>query len=167
MTDEIQIPENILSTLEVEAKQKGKNLNEIIEEYKKTIKINKQTKEFFEIIKKIGEMTGQSPNEIIKEAFKIAGVKIPNYQYIKAIYSYKGIKENDFLVFDMDDTELEEGKIYLFSFELVRKKYLIFAEYSKELNSFILDDKSEKIIEVDECIEILGALIKIKREIDL
>lgn len=167
MTDEIQIPENILLTLEIEAKQKGKNLNEVIEEYKKTIEINKQTKEIFEIIKKIGEMTGQSPNEIIKEAFKIADIKIPHYQYVKAIYDYKDIKENDILIFNFDDIELKDGKIYLFSFELVRKKYLIYAEYSKELNSFILDDKSEKIIEVDECIEILGALIKIKREIDL
>ncbi len=167
MEDKTQLPENILSMLEIEAKQKGKNLNEVIEEYKKTIEINKQTKEIFEIIKKIGEMTGQSPNEIIKEVFKIAGVKIPNYQYIKAIYSYKDIKENDILIFNMDYTELEEGKIYLFSFELVGKKYLIYAEYNKELNSFILEDKTEKILVVDENIKILGVLTKTKREIDL
>ena len=167
MEDKTQLPENILSMLEVKAKQTKKNLNEVIEEYKKTIEINKQTKEIFEIIKKIGEMTGQSPNEIIKEAFKIAGVKIPNYQYIKAIYSYKGIKENDILIFNMDYTELEEGKIYLFSFELVGKKYLIYAEYNKELNSFIFGEELKRSLKADEDIKILGMLVKIQKELDL
>ena len=112
-------------------------------------------------------MTGQSPNEIIKEAFKIAGVKIPNYQYIKAIYSYKGIKENDILIFNMDYTELEEGKIYLFSFELVGKKYLIYAEYNKELNSFIFGEELKRSLKADEDIKILGMLVKIQKELDL
>ena len=53
MEDKTQLPENILSMLEVKAKQTKKNLNEVIEEYKKTIEINKQTKEIFEIIKKL------------------------------------------------------------------------------------------------------------------
>ena len=167
MKDEIQIPENILLTLEIEAKQKGKKIDEVIEEYKKTIERNKQTNEIFKIIKKIGEMTGQSPNEIIKEVLKIAGVKIPNYQYIEAIYSYKDIKENDTLIFNMDDTELKDGKIYLFNFKIGGKEFLLYAEYSKELNSFIFEDKPEKIIKVDEDIEILGTLIKIRKEIVL
>ena len=167
MKDEIQILENILLTLEIETKQKGKKIDEVIEEYKKIIEINKQTKEIFKIIKKIGEMTGQNSNEIIKEVFKIVGIKIPNYQYIEATYSYKDIKENDTLIFNMDYTELKDGKIYLFNFKIGGKEFLLYAEYSKELNSFILEDKPKKIIEVDEDIEILGALIKIRKGIVL
>lgn len=42
MEDKTQLPESILLMLEVKAKQTGKSLNEVIEEYKKTIEEGKR-----------------------------------------------------------------------------------------------------------------------------
>ena len=164
MENKTQLPENILIILEIKAKRTGKPLNEVIEEYKKTLERGKKA---LEIIERIRSLTNGTTADVLKEVYHTAGVKVPIYKRFTAPYSYKRIKENDTLIFNMDYTELKDGKIYLFNFKIGGKEFLLYAEYSKELNSFILEDKPKKIIEVDEDIEILGALIKIRKGIVL
>ncbi len=157
--------ENILINLEVKAKHTGKSLDDVVAEYKKLIKEeNKKNEKFKEILKDIAKLSGQDISEVIKEAFEKAGLKMPNYQSIKALYDYKNIKENDTLIFDMDYTELEDGKIYLFEFEIGNRDILLYAEYNKKIDSFILSEEEKKILKRDdEDIKILGILIKTEK----
>lgn len=158
--------ENILINLEVKAKHTGKSLDDVVAEYKKLIKEeNKKNEKFKEILKDIAKLSGQDISEVIKEAFEKAGLKMPNYQSIKALYDYKNIKENDTLIFDMDYTELEDGKIYLFEFEIGNRDILLYAEYNKKIDSFILSDEEKKILKRDdEDIKILEILIKTEKK---
>lgn len=157
--------ENILINLEVKAKHTGKSLDDVVAEYKKLIKEeNKKNEKLKEILKDIAKLSGQDISEVIKEAFEKAGLKMPNYQSIKALYDYKNIKENDTLIFDMDYTELEDGKIYLFEFEIGNRDILLYAEYNKKIDSFILSEEEKKILKRDdEDIKILGILIKTEK----
>ena len=168
-----ELHENILINLKMKAKHTGKSLDEVVAEYKKLIEEekkqaeeeNKKNEKFKEILKDIAKLSGQDINEVIKEAFEKAGLKMPNYQSIKALYDYKNIKENDTLIFDMDYTELEDGKIYLFEFEIWNRDILLYAEYNKKIDSFILSEEEKKILKRDdEDIKILGILIKTEKK---
>ena len=65
----------------------------------------------------------------------------------------------------MDYTELEDGKIYLFEFEIGNRDILLYAEYNKKIDSFILGEEEKKILKRDdEDIKILGILIKTEKK---
>ena len=130
----------------------------------KTKEKNVFLKEFLKIAKKIYKINGQNIDEIIKKAIEKTGIKINNYQYIKSMYDYKNIKENDTLIFNTDYKKLNDKKIYIFSCEVSDRIYLLYAEYNQELNSFVFENKPRSFLEVDENIKILGILSKIEKE---
>ena len=161
MEDKTQLPENILIIPEIRAKRTGKPLNEVIEEYKHSLE---RGRKFVEIAKKISQLKGENIDDIIKEACDLAGVKIPKYQSIKAQYDYKRIKENDTLIFNMDYTELDDGDIYLFNFNIFNKTLLLYREYNKEYDGFFVE-VGNKIIDIDDSVQVLGVLTKIERDL--
>ena len=120
---------------------------------------------FIEIAKKISKIAGKNINEVIKEAFKNAGLELPKYQSISALYDFKKIKENDTLIFNRGYTRLDNGDVYLFNFKVLDNVYLLYGEYNKDFNTFILDDKGEKALKNDENIEVLGVLTHIERDL--
>ena len=161
MEDKTQLPENILIILEIRAKQTGKPLNEVIAEYKKTLERGKKA---LEIIESIRALTGETVPEILKEVYHTAGIKIPVYSKFTAPYSYKRIKENDTLIFNMDYTELDDGDIYLFNFNIFNKTLLLYGEYNKEYDGFFVE-VGNKIIDIDDSVQVLGVLTKIERDL--
>lgn len=161
MEDKTQLPENILIILEIRAKQTGKPLNEVIAEYKKTLERGKKA---LEIIENIRALTGETVPEILKEFYHTAGIKIPVYSKFTAPYSYKRIKENDTLIFNMDYTELDDGDIYLFNFNIFNKTLLLYGEYNKEYDGFFVE-VGNKIIDIDDSVQVLGVLTKIERDL--
>lgn len=161
MEDKTQLPENILIILEIRAKQTGKPLNEVIAEYKKTLERGKKA---LEIIENIRALTGETVPEILKEVYHTAGIKIPVYSKFTAPYSYKRIKENDTLIFNMDYTELDDGDIYLFNFNIFNKTLLLYGEYNKEYDGFFVE-VGNKIIDIDNSVQVLGVLTKIERDL--
>ena len=161
MEDKTQLPENILIILEIRAKQTGKPLNEVIAEYKKTLERRKKA---LEIIENIRALTGETVPEILKEVYHTAGIKIPVYSKFTAPYSYKRIKENDTLIFNMDYTELDDGDIYLFNFNIFNKTLLLYGEYNKEYDGFFVE-VGNKIIDIDDSVQVLGVLTKIERDL--
>lgn len=161
MEDKTQLPENILILLEIKAKQTGKPLNEVIEEYKQTLERGKKA---LEIIENIRALAGETAPEILKEVYHTAGLKVPLYKSFKAPYSYKRIKENDTLIFNTDYTELDDSSIYLFEFTIFNKTLLLYGEYSKEYDGFIIE-VGDKIINNSEDVQVLGVLTQIEREL--
>lgn len=161
MEEKTQLPENILIILEIRAKQTGKPLNEVIAEYKKTLERGKKA---LEIIENIRALTGETVPEILKEVYHTAGIKIPVYSKFTAPYSYKRIKENDTLIFNMDYTELDDGDIYLFNFNIFNKTLLLYGEYNKEYDGFFVE-VGNKIIDIDDSVQVLGVLTKIERDL--
>ena len=157
----MEIPENILIILEIRAKKTGKPLNEVIEEYKQSLE---RGRKFVEIPKKISQLKGENIDDIIKEACDLAGVKIPKYQSIKAQYDYKRIKENDTLIFNMDYTELNDGDIYLFNSKVLDREFLLYGEYDREIDGFILGVE-KTILKNNSDIEVLGVLTKVERDL--
>ena len=157
----MEIPENILIILEIRAKKTGKPLNEVIEEYKQSLE---RGRKFVEIAKKISQLKGENIDDIIKEACDLAGVKIPKYQSIKAQYDYKRIKENDTLIFNMDYTELNDGDIYLFNSKVLDREFLLYGEYDREIDGFILGVE-KTILKNNSDIEVLGVLTKVERDL--
>jgi hypothetical protein len=161
MEEKTQLPENILIILEIRAKQTGKPLNEVIAEYKETLERGKKA---LEIIENIRALTGETVPEILKEVYHTAGIKIPVYSKFTAPYSYKRIKENDTLIFNMDYTELDDGDIYLFNFNIFNKTLLLYGEYNKEYDGFFVE-VGNKIIDIDDSVQVLGVLTKIERDL--
>lgn len=157
----VKIPEDILIILEIKAKRTGKPLSKIIEEYRSSLE---QSKKFIEIANKISQLTGGNINDIIKEACDLAGVKIPKYQSVIAQYDYKRIKENDSLIFNMDYTELNDGDIYLFTSKVLDRKFLLYGEYDREIDGFILGVE-KTTLKNNSDIEVLGVLTKVERNL--
>ena len=161
MENKTQLPENILIILEIRAKQTRKPLNEVIAEYKKTLERGKKA---LEIIENIRALTGETVPEILKEVYHTAGIKIPVYSKFTAPYSYKRIKENDTLIFNMDYTNLEDGNIYLFEFTIFDKTLILYGEYNKEYDGFFIE-VGNKIIDIDDSVKVLGVLTQIERDL--
>lgn len=161
MEDKTQLPENILIILEMKAKQTKTPLEEVIKEYKKTLERGKKA---LEIIENIRALAGETAPEILKEIYHTAGIKIPVYSKFTAPYSYKRIKENDTLIFNMDYTELDDGDIYLFNFNIFNKTLLLYGEYNKEYDGFFVE-VGNKIIDIDDSVQVLGVLTKIERDL--
>ena len=161
MENKTQLPENILIILEIRAKQTGKPLNEVIEEYKKTLERGKKA---LEIIERIRSLTNGTTADVLKEVYHTAGVKVPIYKRFTAPYSYKRIKENDTLIFNMDYTNLIDGDIYLFNFNILNKTLLLYGEYNKEYDGFFIK-VGNKIIDIDDSVQVLGVLTKIERDL--
>ena len=161
MENKTQLPENILIILEIKAKRTGKPLNEVIEEYKKTLERGKKA---LEIIERIRSLTNGTTADVLKEVYHTAGVKVPIYKRFTAPYSYKRIKENDTLIFNMDYTYLIDGDIYLFNFNILNKTLLLYGEYNKEYDGFFIE-VGNKIIDIDDSVQVLGVLTKIERDL--
>lgn len=161
MENKTQLPENILIILEIKAKRTGKPLNEVIEEYKKTLERGKKA---LEIIERIRSLTNGTTADVLKEVYHTAGIKIPVYSKFTAPYSYKRIKENDTLIFNMDYTELDDGDIYLFNFNIFNKTLILYGEYNKEYDGFFIE-VGNKIIDIDDSVQVLGVLTQIEREL--
>lgn len=161
MENKTQLPENILIILEIKAKRTGKPLNEVIEEYKKTLERGKKA---LEIIERIRSLTNGTTADVLKEVYHTAGVKVPIYKRFTAPYSYKRIKENDTLIFNMDYTNLIDGDIYLFNFNIFNKTLLLYGEYNKEYDGFFVE-VGNKIIDIDDSVQVLGVLTKIERDL--
>lgn len=161
MENKTQLPENILILLEIKAKQTKTPLNEVIEEYKKTLERGKKA---LEIIESIRSLTNGTTADVLKEVYHTAGIKIPVYSKFTAPYSYKRIKENDTLIFNMDYTELDDGDIYLFNFNIFNKTLLLYGEYNKEYDGFFVE-VGNKIIDIDDSVQVLGVLTKIERDL--
>lgn len=155
-----ELPENILIILEIKAKQTNTPLEEVIKEYKKTLERGKKA---LEIIESIRSLTGEKSIDIIKEVYNTAGLKVPIYKRFTAPYSYKRIKENDTLIFNMDYTSLEDGNIYLFEFTIFDKTLILYGEYNKKYNGFIIE-VGDKIIDIDDSVQVLGVLRQIERD---
>lgn len=161
MENKTQLPENILILLEIKAKQTKTPLEEVIKEYKKTLERGKKV---LEIIEGIRSLASETATDILKEVYHMAGVKIPIYKRFTAPYSYKRIKENDTLIFNMDYTNLEDGNIYLFEFTIFDKTLILYGEYSKEYDGFFIE-VGDKIIDIDDGVQVLGVLTQIERDI--
>ena len=161
MENKTQLPENILIILEIKAKRTGKPLNEVIEEYKKTLERGKKA---LEIIERIRSLTNGTTADVLKEVYHTAGVKVPIYKRFTAPYSYKRIKENDTLIFNMDYTNLIDGGIYLFNFNILNKTLILYGEYNKEYDGFFIE-VGNKIIDIDDSVQVLGVLTQIEREL--
>ena len=161
MEDKTQLPENILIILEIRAKQTRKSLNEVIAEYQDTLERGKKA---LEIIENIRALAGETAPEILKEVYHTAGLKIPIYKRFTAPYSYKRIKENDTLIFNMDYTNLIDGDIYLFNFNILNKTLILYGEYNKEYDGFFIE-VGNKIIDIDDSVQVLGVLTQIEREL--
>ncbi len=161
MENKTQLPENILIILEIKAKRTGKPLNEVIEEYKKTLERGKKA---LEIIERIRSLTNGTTADVLKEVYHTAGVKVPIYKRFTAPYSYKRIKENDTLIFNMDYTNLIDGDIYLFNFNILNKTLILYGEYNKEYDGFFIE-VGNKIIDIDDSVQVLGVLTQIEREL--
>ena len=161
MENKTQLPENILIILEIKAKRTGKPLNEVIEEYKKTLERGKKA---LEIIERIRSLTNGTTADVLKEVYHTAGVKVPIYKRFTAPYSYKRIKENDTLIFNTDYTNLEDGNIYLFEFTIFDKTLILYGEYNKEYDGFFIE-VGNKIIDIDDSVQVLGVLTQIEREL--
>lgn len=156
-----ELPENILILLEIKAKQTKTPLEEVIEEYKKTLERGKKALEIIELIR---SLASESSIDIIKEVYHTAGVKVPIYKRFTAPYSYKRIKENDTLIFNMDYTKLDDENIYLFEFTIFDKTLILYGEYNKKYDGFIIE-VGDKIIDIDDSVQVLGVLAKIEREL--
>lgn len=161
MEDKTQLPENILILLEIKAKQTKTPLEEVIKEYKKTLERGKKA---LEIIESIRSLTNGTTADVLKEVYHMAGVKVPIYKRFTAPYSYKRIKENDTLIFNMDYTKLDDGNIYLFEFTMFDKTLILYGEYNKEYDGFFIE-VGNKIIDIDDSIQVLGVLTQIEREL--
>lgn len=168
--------ENILITLEIRAKQTGKSLDEVVAEYKKVIEEGKKEAEkinriekFMGMVKEMAKKTGKSTNEIIKETFKNANLELPKYSRCTANIDLEDIKKGDSLVFNMNYTKLEDGKIYLFDFysEKFNKTGWIYGKYNKKYDYFKITNKEKGKLINSNNIKILGVLVKIQKEIDL
>lgn len=110
---------------------------------------------------------GKPLNEVIKEDYTKLVVTPIKFQYIKAMYDYKSIKKNDILLFNFNYTELENRKIYLIVLEIDKNNYLLYAEYDKELNSFVFDEEIKRVLGVVEDVKVLAKLTQMIREFDL
>lgn len=157
----MEIPENILILLEIKAKQTTTPLEEVIKEYKKTLERGKKA---LEIIESIRSLTNGTTADVLKEVYHTAGVKVPIYKRFTAPYSYKRIKENDTLIFNMDYTNLIDGDIYLFNFNILNKTLILYGEYNKEYDGFFIE-VGNKIIDIDDSVQVLGVLTKIERDL--
>ena len=156
-----ELPENILILLEIKAKQTKTPLEEVIEEYKKSIGKREKALEIIELIR---SLTGETTADILKEIYDTAGVKVPIYKRFTAPYSYKRIKENDTLIFNMDYTNLDDGSIYLFEFTMLDKTLILYGEYNKEYDGFFIE-VGNKIIDIDDSVQVLGVLTQIERDL--
>ena len=156
-----ELPENILILLEIKAKQTKTPLEEVIKEYKKALERGKKALEIIELIR---SLTGEKSIDVIKEVYDTAGVKVPIYKRFTAPYSYKRIKENDTLIFNMDYTNLDDGSIYLFEFTMLDKTLILYGEYNKEYDGFFVE-VGNKIIDIDDSVQVLGVLTKIERDL--
>ena len=156
-----ELPENILILLEIKAKQTKTPLEEVIKEYKKTLERGKKALEIIELIR---SLASESSIDIIKEVYHTAGVKVPIYKRFTAPYSYKRIKENDTLIFNMDYTNLDDGSIYLFEFTMLDKTLILYGEYNKEYDGFFIE-VGNKIIDIDDSVQVLGVLTQIERDL--
>ena len=110
----------------------------------------------------ITKLTGENTPEILNEAFKMAGLIPENYKTFYAPWNYKHIKENDFLVFDMDDTELKDGEIYLLKLKDFLKSLLLYGEYREQRKAFCLGDRPKDFIKVDKVV-VLGKLSSVQK----
>lgn len=155
-----ELPENILIILEIKAKQTNTPLEEVIEEYKKALERGKKA---IEIVELISSLSGETPEEILKEIYNTTGLRVPIYKRFTAPYSYKRIKENDTLIFNMDYTSLEDGNIYLFEFTIFDKTLILYGEYNKKYDGFIIE-VGDKIIDIDDSVQVLGVLRQIERD---
>lgn len=156
-----ELPENILILLEIKAKQTKTPLEEVIKEYKKALERGKKALEIIELIR---SLTGEKSIDVIKEVYDTAGVKVPIYKRFTAPYSYKRIKENDTLIFNMDYTNLDDGSIYLFEFTMLDKTLILYGEYNKEYDGFFIE-VGNKIIDIDDSVQVLGVLTQIERDL--
>lgn len=160
------LPENILIILEQQAKQTGKSLDKVVKEYKKNMEEGKrQAEKVMEILKGIAELSGQDIDEVIKEAFNRAGLKMPNYQYFEVQEDFKEIKKGDTVAFNMDYTELENSKKYLIKISTGTKSAYICGEYNRENDLFTYGNNPDDYINNDsDYITVLGQMVGIQKE---
>lgn len=125
-----------------------------------------ETEKVLKILENIARLSGQSMAEVLKEFFKLQGKELPNYKGINAPWSYKNIKENDYLIFDMDSIELKDGKIYIVKLKALSKPFLLYGEYEEKRKVFILGDRTQEFIKSDDVIP-LGRLISIQESRDI
>ena len=64
----------------------------------------------------------------------------------------------------MDYTNLIDGDIYLFNFNILNKTLILYGEYNKEYDGFFIE-VGNKIIDIDDSVKVLGVLTQIERDL--
>ena len=128
---------------------------------------NKTNTRIVELLKKVIDYSKENnlnPFKFLKELFNTAGIEVPQDFFCIDHRAYRtefNIKSGDLLTFDRTNTELENNKIYYFSFDW--DKYYIedWGKYDAETNTIKSDLRT---FELDE-IEIIGRLKSYLRDI--
>ena len=118
---------------------------------------SQKVNEVLKILEDMAKLTGETIPNLLNKALKELKLIPENYTGFKASWNYKNIKENDFLIFDLDDKELKDGEIYLLKLKGVLMPILFYGEYKEKREVFYLGNKPKDFIKSDE-VFILGKL---------
>lgn len=93
------------------------------------------------------------------------------YVSVETDVNLKNIKKNDVLIFDTNKKVLKNEDIYLVNFKIDDIERVLFGEYNKKLDCFILAENLNKnpiaALKKDKAIEIIGKLVKLTRKYDI
>lgn len=134
-----------------------------MENFNEDLIINKAASEILQISKNMNK----SPYEILKEAYKRAGVYQPKFKSLGVpryiTYSleekFLNIDKGTLLIFDTENQDIENFQLYLIKFNLFDKTHEITAMYDVNNNGFIINNEGF-ILEKAEEIEVIGKCIK-------
>ena len=123
---------------------------------------NKTADKVLKILEDMAKLTDETIPDLLNEAFKELKLIPQNYTGFKAAWNYKNIKENDFLIFDLDDKEAKDGEIYLLKLKGISKPILLYGEYKEKREVFYLGENSKDFIDRDQVL-ILGKLSSVQK----
>lgn len=134
-----------------------------MENFNEDLIINKAASEILQISKSMNK----SPYEILKEAYKRAGVYqpklkslgVPRYIAYSLEEKFLNIDKGTLLIFDTENKDIENFQLYLIKFNLFDKTHEITAMYDVNNNGFIINNEGFILEKVEE-IEVIGKCIK-------